>query len=321
MRIALIGPGIDTIPPRGHGAVEIVIWDLYNEMVQQGHYVKIVNKMRNNETEQRDASSAYCQELIEEINSGNYDVVHIHYDVLYGIMDHLTAKTIAMTSHYPYIEQIHRHESDIYSNIFKFLVCNKKYLNITISRKDYDAFIRYGSDPKFVKIWNNGVNVNLFEFDSAPILDKTLCLGKISRRKGQYLFQDIESIDFAGPVEDPNFNSNRKNYKGHWSREEVYKNMTKYTNLLLWSDGEADPLVVKEAFAAGLGVVISPLSAENLDTSLPFISIPPQGSNIIQVLEENKNISRTLRNEIRKYAEDTFDISIKTSQLLKIYGE
>ena len=43
MRIALIGPGIMPIPPTGWGAVEILIWDYYNELKKLGHSVMIIN--------------------------------------------------------------------------------------------------------------------------------------------------------------------------------------------------------------------------------------------------------------------------------------
>jgi hypothetical protein len=43
MKIALIGPGIMPIPPTGWGAVEILIWDYYNELTRLGHIVTIIN--------------------------------------------------------------------------------------------------------------------------------------------------------------------------------------------------------------------------------------------------------------------------------------
>ena len=45
--------------------------------------------------------------------------------------------------------------------------------------------------------------------------------------------------------------------------------------MILLSEGEADPLVVKEALIAGLGVVVSECSAANLDLSKQFITIIP----------------------------------------------
>ena len=82
MKIALIGPGIMSIPPDGHGAVEILIWDYFLELTNQGHEVDIINKMRVMSQDQRDPNTPYCQSLIGEINAGNYDFVPLHYDCL-----------------------------------------------------------------------------------------------------------------------------------------------------------------------------------------------------------------------------------------------
>ena len=54
---------------------------------------------------------------------------------------------------------------------------------------------------------------------------------------------------------------------GEWSKKHLYKNLTHYGNLVLLSDGEAHPLVCMEAFAAGLGVVVTEWGKANLDTN------------------------------------------------------
>ena len=63
MKIGLIGPGIMSIPPEGWGAVEILIWDYYNELKKQGINVKIINKLRKNHNEAVNPNSNYIIEL------------------------------------------------------------------------------------------------------------------------------------------------------------------------------------------------------------------------------------------------------------------
>ena len=77
---------------------------------------------------------------------------------------------------------------------------------------------------------------------------------------------------------------------------------------MLLSDGEAHPLVCLEAFAAGLGVVISQWAAANLDVSKDFITVIPEDK--ITDLEfvdteivKNRYYSVNNRPEIREYAE------------------
>ena len=72
----------------------------------------------------------------------------------------------------------------------------------------------------------------------------------------QFFYQDIDSIDFVGPIGDPyNFDRN-KNYLGEWTRQNICDNIGEYANTMLLSVGEnGTPLVIKECLIAGLGVV------------------------------------------------------------------
>ena len=76
MRISIIGPGIMPIPPTGWGAVEILIWDYYQELTKLGHEVQIVNTQN-------------AQEIVNQVNSFNPDFVHLQYDDLYQVMDYI----------------------------------------------------------------------------------------------------------------------------------------------------------------------------------------------------------------------------------------
>ena len=92
------------------------------------------------------------------------------------------------------------------------------------------------------------------------------------------------------------------------SKDTLYTHLTEYGNLVLLSDGEAHPLVCLEAFAAGLGVVISEWSTANLDLDKKFITVIPEDkmldqSYIEQKLIENREYSVNNRDEIREYGE------------------
>ena len=310
MRIALIGPGIMPIPPPGWGAVEILIWDYYNELYKLGHDVTIINTKN-------------IIEIVNTVNSGNYDFVHLHYDVFYGILRHLKCPKIAITSHYPYIDQINKHENDGYNRVFDFLTNQDQFYNFVLADKDVNAFLLYGANPAYIRKIKNGINSSLFKFSLFPKLDKTIYLGKITPRKNQFKFQNIESIDFVGNNADYNFKTWMPNYLGEWSRSQIHEHLTDYTNLLLLSEGEADPLVVKEALIAGLGIVVNKSSAENLEKNLDFITIIEDNKiddldYIKQKINENKQISGSQRKSIREYGISQFDISIEVKKYMEI---
>ena len=78
MNIALVGPGIMEIPPKGWGAVESLIWDYATELGELGHEGTIIN------TPDR-------TQIIRELSEEQYDFIHVHYDVFYDIMDYIWA--------------------------------------------------------------------------------------------------------------------------------------------------------------------------------------------------------------------------------------
>ncbi len=87
--------------------------------------------------------------------------------------------------------------------------------------------------------------------------------------------------------------------------------MTDYGNLILLSEGEADPLVVKEALVSGLGVVVSECAKANLDLTKPFINVIPNDklndiNYVKDIIESNRNICKNMRKEIRQYGLEIF---------------
>lgn len=323
MKIALVGPGILKIPPDGFGAVETLIFDYYTELTSLGHKIDIINPIRNCPRDQENPTTEYCKNLIYTLNSKKYDFIHIHYDCLYHILVYLKCKTVAITSHYPYISNLNRHEMDGYKPIFNFLTKQFKFYNFCLANKDVKVFLENNSYPQFIKKLSNGINSSLFNFTEKPLYNKSIYLGKISTRKNQAKYQSLKDVDFVGGIEDFNFNSNSPNYLGEWTREKIHNELTNYTNLILLSEGEADALVIKEALVSGIGIITNKISAENLDLNNDFITIIENkymnDLNYIQTkIEENKEISKYKREIIRNYGIYNFDIKNKVSEYVKI---
>jgi hypothetical protein len=295
MKICLVGPGIMSIPPKGWGAVEILIWD-YKEILEKlGHEVVIVNTPNQSQ-------------IIEECNACNPDFIHVQYDEFWGICDRFDCKNVAITSHYGYLDQEGRYDY-YYSNIFRgFLSMNCRIF--ALSDSIAGKYTKYGFNPNKVEVVPNGVRDDLFLYEpECELKNSSIFLAKIDSRKRQCLFHDIPDLYFAGNIADDRYNKN--NYLGEWSKEHLYSNLTKYANLVLLSDGEAHPLVCLEAMTAGLGLVISEWAANNLDTSLPFIDVIPESKihdkeYVQEIIKQNREKSITMRPEIRKYVVDNF---------------
>lgn len=306
MKIALIGPGIMSIPPKGWGGVEALIENYRVELERRGHDVLIVNT--------KDMSL-----LKYIVDSWKADFLHLHYDVYVDVLKHLNCKVKAVTSHFPYIDVPHLVGE--YRWIFeKFAESNEQIF--CLSNKNKNNFIKNGANESNVWVWLYGINTKKFNFVDEPLLsDKSVCLGKIEPRKDQYRLQKLnENIDFIGPISDRRFKLS-ENYIGIWSREQVYNNLTNYANLILLSDGESFAQVIPEALACGLGVVVSEEASANLDSSLPFIDVVNRekisDNELSEIIRNNRINSLIRRRQIQEYARENFDIEICVNKYIE----
>jgi glycosyltransferase involved in cell wall biosynthesis len=295
MRISIVGPN-SQIPPVGWGAVESLIWDMRNTLTKMGHEVQIVNV-------------GDPLQIISLINNFSPDFVHINYDDWIPIYPYIQYPC-AITTHFAYINRpelmggYKQRVFDFFTNIKPNVFGLSKSIN-----QVYNTLCGIPEEKLYLN--PNGVDFEIFEKSNYPAFpDSSIYLAKIDHRKRQHLFQDIDSLFYAGNISDNRFNKD-KNYLGEWSKNHLYENLTHYGNLVLLSDGEAHPLVCLEAFSAGLGVVISEWASANLDLSKDFITIIPEDkiSNITYVEQkiiENRKYSVQNRKEIFDYAK-TFD--------------
>ena len=291
MKISIVGPGLMPIPPKGWGAVECLIWDMANALKDLGHEIQIINTTDPNK-------------VLQAIEEHDPDFVHINYDDFIVLYPHIN-RPKAMTSHFGYLERPDMMNG--YVNIFnKFQEMKPNVFCLSEGIKNiYKIFSNFPEDKLFVT--PNGVNFDAFRYTDMPVFgERSIYLAKVDYRKRQHLFQNIESIHFAGNIVDERYDT-KNNYLGEWTKEHLYENLTEYGNLILLSDGEAHSLVIMEAFAAGLGVVISEFAKANLDLDKKFITVIPEKKiKDIEYVEEqiikNRKYSIEHREEIREYA-------------------
>lgn len=295
MNIAIVGPGFMPIPSTGWGAVENLIWDIRCELVKLGHDVHIINTQNRNE-------------IIEQVNRLNPDFVHVQYDDYADCIPHFACKKVALTSHYGYLTQPHRWDEG-YRRIFA-ACCNSGATLFALSPQIASIYRSAGVPAEKIRVVPNGVNFDSFNFvESSSAFGKTAYVAKVEARKRQSATQGIDRVFYYGRTA-PGFEwfTSHKNYAGEWTREKLYSDLTLHDNLVLLSDGEAHALVLNEAMAAGLGLVISELAWSNVDPKLPFISIVPEllvGDTefVSHVINENAQKSILYRKQIREYAQ------------------
>jgi glycosyltransferase involved in cell wall biosynthesis len=302
MIIVLIAPGFQPFPPKGWGAVESVVWDYYENLKNRGYNVVIVNTPDYNK-------------MINETNSNNPDVVHIMYDDYIVAAPAIKCNIIYYTSHYAYLThpQFEQTQQWYFNNIFRHVISFKNLIFINaISEEIKQIYIKYGFPEHRINVICNGAREDLFRFSTTPSKSgKSVYIAKIEIRKAQVKYQGLPNIDFVGNYYNSHFDITNPNYLGEWDKPTLYNNLTEYGNLVLLSDGEADPLVVKEALIAGLGVVISECASANLNLLKGFITIIPNEKIndlvfVNKAIVENRKYSVENRQEIRDYALSKF---------------
>ena len=243
MKISIIGPPLP-IPPIGWGAVESLIWDMKLSLEKIGHEIQILNDANPNK-------------MLDQIKEFDPDFVHINYDDWVILYPHINYPC-ACTTHFAYLErpEMMGGYKDRVFDVFKKIKPFVFGLSDTIN-KTYHDLCQIPSDKLFLN--PNGVMLDNFRFTEEPkYYTSSIYLAKVDYRKRQHLFQNIPSLYYAGNIANNKFDT-YKNYLGEWEKDVLYDSLTDYGNLVLLSDGEAHPLVCMEAFAAGLGVVVSQL--------------------------------------------------------------
>jgi len=307
MKIVLIGAGNLPIPPPGWGAIEILIWDIYENLKENGNEVYIINTRDKNE-------------IVKKTNEINPDIVHLHITGYSDLLLLMKCKVKILTSHEPSISP---------DSILKdSTIINNPNIFISALSKDIkEVYIKAGWNPDNIFITPNGANEKRFIYSETCMYpDKSIYLAMIEdTRKKQYKYQTIESIDFAGNIYyTEKFNVNNPRYLGHWSKENVYSLLTNYSNLVLLSETEAHSLSVCEALLCGLGVVISEAAISNLDLSKPWITVIPNDKldDLVYVenkIKENREISIKFRKEIREHSLATISWKARMDNIYNLY--
>lgn len=301
------------IPTDRWGAIEIIIWQLKLNLESFGHKVDILNETGHN--------------AALEAQPWKYDFVHLHYDEYSPLWIQLADEykfELIVTSHNAYTSKSNTTTSNYQKNIFPSLMKIKKHL--VLSKEIEEAYHRAGCLRK-IAVLHNGTEVSEIKFSDTPGNGKAICLGRITRRKQQEKLSQLINnyrgltCDFAGPLGKKKlFTCNNENtfYLGEWNRKQVHDILTNYSCLLLPSLAEAHALVVVEALAAGLSVVVTPEASTNLDKTLPFIYIETLSENFIQTASKACLENAKYRREIRKYAEKNFDWKVVARRYLEI---
>ena len=292
MKFHLISDGSIPVPPvMGWGALERVVWAYKIELEKAGHEVFVSNHTED-------------FMVLEDYRKFKPDVAHNHLGKHHIPFSMMKAQHKIFSNH----GGAFRYSISFWKSILPFLQTSKAFV---LSNVEESFFLANNIDTK---IMPNGVFCNEISCDSQPKYNASIYLGKIMALKRQAIFQKLGlDVVYVGNQEDNNFNYSSDKYLGSWNYEQVKNNLTKFSNLVLLSQDELQPLVCLEAMSAGLGLVLSEPASQSLDKTKPWITVIPERriqdiDYINNAISNNRQISTLMRTEIREYAK-TFDWS------------
>lgn len=304
MKMAFVAGGYIPTPPVSSSILTLLQEYKYHSE-KNGHQVDFFNHHD-------------VQHIVSEINSGNYDFIHLHAGGFIREFNQKLQQKFCFTSHAGHLFQLNQWD-DTFKQEFQ------SYLNapgiIALSPASKKLFLEAGY-AGYISTQVNGIDTTKVNRQQQGN-GKAICLGWIQPRKQQRLLAATVdgnlAIDFVGPLDDPDFvEGATTKYLGVWSLGDVYQRLTEYSCLVLISNGEVAPLVVLEAMAAGLCIVVSESASANLHVK-DFIKVLPD--NILtDPTPENKQIvcesiaklieyNQSSRQEIAAYAKENFDFS------------
>jgi glycosyltransferase involved in cell wall biosynthesis len=316
MKMAFVAGGYVPTPPASSSILNLIQEYKYHSE-KNGHQVDIFN-------------DPDAQQVVATINRGSYDFVHLHAGGFVSEFNQNLQQRFCFTSHAGHLFQLNK-----WDNIFKQEF--QGYLNtpgiVSLSPASKQLFMDAGY-AGYISTQINGIDTTKVD-RQVKGNGKAICLGWIQPRKQQTLLAKTVdgkvAIDFVGPLDDPTFvEGTTTKYLGVWSLGDVYRRLTEYSCLVLISSGEIAPLVVLEAMAAGLCLVVSESASANLAVK-DFIKVLPDNiltdptpahqQIVCEAIAELIDKNQSYRAEIVAYAQETFDFSQTIENYDRIINE
>lgn len=235
--------------------METLLWSYYN-ILSKDHEDTLIN-------------TKVLDDILTNVNTNEYDVIHLHYDVYYHILDKITSSAVIyFTSHYPHIYDISKHKDDNYTDIFNFMITQTKYNIMTLTEKDKSFLIEHGADEKLIEVVHNGVNLDSVCICEEADTNKSLCVFNVIDDLLCDIIINHPNIDFVGRLATKRKKLRKyPNYIGHKPFGKLSVLLHSYVNLIILDKNQNDPILLKYALASGVGIVTLQKYIDNLPNS------------------------------------------------------
>lgn len=281
MKIALVAPQYEAIPPVGYGGTELVVANLIKGLMAKGHNVtvyasgdsKTKAKVRPVAPQaiwgsNRDYSDSLFQTLELDMvreDEKKYDIIHNHIDYNFFILTRFLETPTVTTFHGP----VNRKEQiDLYRRFNK----DNRFVSISDDqRKD-------AKNLNWVRTVYNGIDMGLYGLAGKPSRDYLLWLGRADQSKGPDLAikiakkfgMKLKLVCRVSPWEEeffkkalkPHIDGKKVEFIGEITlKEKVKLYQNAYATLMPNRWREPFGLVMTESMACGTPVIGTPLGS------------------------------------------------------------
>jgi glycosyltransferase involved in cell wall biosynthesis len=342
LRIALLAPFEEPVPPKKYGGTELVVYNLTEELVALGHDVtliasgdsttsaklapavdqaiRVLSRARNPKTRTALKYQGLANTL-SIIMNGNFDILHNHYGWELLMFKKLLKCPIITTLHGTLVDPT---EQEMYS-----LYKDMSFVSISDSQR------RHGPHLNYLGTVYNGIQVDRFKFNDKP-QDYLAFLGRITPEKGPvYAIEiarktnqrliigaKIDPVDksYFEQIVEPLIDGDQIKFIGevdHPAKVELLSNARALISPLQWD--EPFGLVNIEALASG-----TPVISINRGSMPEIIETGKVGflcSNIDEMINRVADIDTIDRRACRDHVEKNFTSQVMATQYSKIYNK
>ena len=342
MKIALWAPFEEPVPPVKYGGIEIVVYNLAEELKKMGHdvtllasgdshtstkLVKCVPKAIRTQRQARNFRTRIAlnyqgvAKAIEVINDGDFDIVHNHF----GWQPLLFKNSINT----PMVTTLHGTLADPTEKLMHDQYREAAFISISDSQR------RHGPSLNYIATVHNGIDVDSFDYADKPG-DYLAFLGRVSPEKGlAYAVQiakktgqrliiaaKIDPLDeqYYDEFIEPLIDGDQIKYIGeidHKAKVKLLKNARALLSPLQWD--EPFGIVTIEAMACGTPVVTINRG------SMPEIIVNNKTgflcSNVDEMIDRIADVDKISRLACREHVEKNFSSRLMAERYLEAYKQ
>lgn len=342
MKIALLAPVEESVPPKKYGGTERVVDLLAKELVKLGHEVtllasgdskttaKLVACSRNSirtlpssniPTLRRALNLKGLSKALEYLSKNDFDIIHNHFGWQFLLFSNLLNSPNVTTIHGTLDKKLELTE-------YKMHGCYKKspVISISNSQRKHSPHLNY-----FGTVYN-GIDVNNFQFNSNP-KDYLAFLGRMHPHKGPDKAIEIakrsnQKLIMAAKIDPVNYQYFNRKIKplidnkqiiyigevDHKKKVNLLKNAKALISPITWD--EPFGMVNIESLACGTPVITINRGSipEILNRKVAFLC--NSSEEMIKKIDQIKKINRI---DCRRHVENHFTSKLMAQNYLKIY--